>query len=62
MWHFLKLVVRGFFFPGAPVSSPPPSVNGLAHNVLKAKINVINTPSNPIAELSLRTKRHTCCS
>ena len=56
MWHFLKLVARGFLwvlrFP--PLLHP---FNGSA-NTIKLKINAISTLSNLIAELSLRTKWH----
>ena len=56
MWHFLKLVARGFL----RVLRFPPLLhqfNGSA-NKNKAQINAISTLSNLTAELSLRTKWH----
>ena len=56
MWHFLKLVARGFL----RVLQFPPLLhrfNGSAKKI-KAQINAISTLSNLIAELSLRTKWH----
>ena len=51
---------RQGFPPGTPVSFPPQSVNGFSH-YNKAKISAISALSNLIAELSLRTARHTTC-
>ena len=49
------------FSPGAPVSSPPSSVNDFSQEN-HAKINAIETLSNLIDELSLHIKRHTRCT
>ena len=57
MWHFLKLVARGFL----RVLRFPPLLHqfyGSANKNKKAQINAISTLSNLIAELSLRTKWH----
>ena len=51
MWHFLKLVVRGFL----QVLRFPPLLHRFHDS---AQINAISTLSNLIAELSLRTKWH----
>ena len=53
LWHFLKLVIRGFL----PVLRFPPvfhRFNGTASKI-KLKINAISTLSNLTAELSLCT-------
>ena len=55
MWHFLKLVARGFL----RVLRFPPLLhryNGSANKIIQ--INAISTLSNLIVELSLRTKWH----
>ena len=36
--HFLKLVIRGFFYGGTPVSSPPSSVNDSAKKKKKKEV------------------------
>ena len=53
MWHFLKLVVRGFL----RVRWIP----SLLHELQWTKINVISSLSNFVAELSLCTTGHTAC-
>ena len=57
MWHFLKPVVRGFL----RVLRFPPLLLRLMVSAKKVtlKINAISAPPNLIAELSLRTKKHT---
>ena len=58
MWHFLRLIVRGFVWVlQLPVL---PLVNSFSPRN-KAKINMILTLSNFLGELSLCTKWHTCC-
>ena len=57
MWHFLKLVSRGFLRVLRYPPSPLHRFNGSA-NKNKAQINLISTLSNLIAELSLRTTWH----
>ena len=52
MWHFLKLVARGFL----RVLRFPPLLHWF--NGSTNKINAISILSNFIAELSLRAKRH----
>ena len=58
MWHFLKLVARGFLRE----LRFPPLLQRLMVQPIKFKkktqINAISTLSNLIAELSLRTKWH----
>ena len=56
MWHFLKLVARGFL----RLLRFPPLLHWFndSTNKNKAQINAISTLSNLIAELSLRTKWH----
>ena len=55
MWHFLKLVARGFL---RTLRFPPLLHRLMVQPINKAKINAIYTLSNLIAELSLRTTWH----
>ena len=54
MWHFLKLIARGFL----RILRFPPLLHQFNGSANKAQINAISTLSNLIAELSICRKWH----
>ena len=66
VWHFLKLVVEGFF-PDTPVYSPPSSVDGSANKISSnkcdfsfVKLDSGTVPSYQVAHDMLHVKSARC--